>query len=74
MIVVLDAKRRLKVPAALAAALPGDYFDVRFDSEEDALVFHRLTRKESWFEVMKQCPVSPDDLPARRRSPRRRKL
>ena len=56
--------------AALAASL-----DARFDAEEDALVFRRLPRKESWLEVLKACPVSPDDVPRRRRAPaRRRKL
>ena len=33
MVVTLDAKRRLTVPAALAPAMPGDYFDARFDPE-----------------------------------------
>jgi len=75
MIVTLDAKRRLTVPAGLAPASPGDYFDARFDAEEDALVFRRLPGKESWLTVLKACPVSPDDVPRRRRAPaRRRKL
>jgi hypothetical protein len=75
MIVTLDAKRRLTVPAALAPASPGDYFDARFDAEEDAFVFRRLAGKESWLTVLKACPVSPDDVAPRRRSPaRRRKL
>lgn len=34
MIVTLDAKRRLTVPADLAPAKPGDYFEARFDAEE----------------------------------------
>lgn len=68
MVVTLDAKRRLTVPAALAPAQPGDYFDVHFDAEEDALVFRRLPRRENWLAVMKDCPVSPDDVPPRRRS------
>ena len=75
MIVTLDAKRRLTVPAGLAPASPGDYFDARFDAEEDAPVFRRLPGKESWLAVLKACPVSPDDVPRRRRAPaRRRKL
>ena len=75
MIVTLDAKRRLTVPAGLATASPGDYFDARFDADEDALVFRRLPRKKSWFTVLKACPVSPDNVPRRRRAPaRRRKL
>jgi hypothetical protein len=75
MVVTLDAKRRLTVPAALAPAKPGDYFDARFDAEEDAIIFRRLGGRENWLTVMKACPVSPDDVPARRRLPaRRRKL
>ena len=75
MIVTLDAKRRLTVPAALAPASPGDYFDARFDAEEDAIVFRRLAGTEDWLAVLKACPVSPDHLPPRRREPAsRRKL
>jgi hypothetical protein len=75
MIVTLDAKRRLTVPAALAPASPGDYFDAHFDPEEDTLVFRRLAGTENWLAVLKACPVSPDDVPARRRAPAlRRKL
>ena len=75
MVVTLDAKRRLTVPAALAPAKPGDYFDARFDAEEDAIIFRRLGGRESWLAVMRECPVSPDDVPPRRRSPaKRRKL
>jgi hypothetical protein len=75
MVVTLDAKRRLTVPAVLAPASPGDYFDASFDAEEDALVFRRLPRRENWLDVLKACPVSPEDMPPRRRAPaRRRKL
>ena len=75
MIVTLDAKRRLTVPTSLAPASPGDYFEAHFDAEEDALVFRRLAGKEDWLTVLKACPVSPDDVPPRRREPaRRRKL
>jgi hypothetical protein len=75
MIVTLDAKRRLTVPTSLAPASPGDYFDASFDAEEDALVFRRLASKEDWLAVLKACPVSPDDVPPRRRElVRRRKL
>ena len=75
MIVTLDAKRRLTVPTGLAPASPGDYFDAHFDAEEDTLVFRRLAGKEDWLAVLKACPVSPDDVPPRRREPaRRRKL
>jgi hypothetical protein len=75
MIVTLDAKRRLTVPAALATTSPGDYFDARFDADEDAIVFRRLAAKEDWLAVLKACPVSMDDVPPRRRKrARRRKL
>ncbi|HYL73897.1 MAG TPA: hypothetical protein VEU96_06805 [Bryobacteraceae bacterium] len=59
MIVTLDSKRRLTVPAGLAPASPGDYVDARFDAEEDAVMFRRLPGKESWLAVLKACPVSP---------------
>ena len=40
-----------------------------------AIVFRRLGGHESWLTVMKECPVSPDDVPPRRRAPaKRRKL
>ena len=73
MIVTLDAKRRLSVPVALAPAAPGDYFEARFDAEEDTLVFRRLAGKENWLAVLKSCPVSLDDVPARRSAPARRR-
>ena len=75
MVVILDSKRRLTVPVALAPASPGDNFDARFDAEEDAIVFRRLAGKEDWLAVLKECPVSMDDVPSRRReTARRRKL
>lgn len=75
MIVTLDAKRRLTVPAGVAPTAPGDYFEVSFDSEEDAIVFRRLPGKADWLSVLKECPVSMDDLPPRRRElSRRRRL
>jgi len=77
MIVTLDSKRRLTVPASLAPASPGEYFDARFDAEEDAIIFRRLPEKgkQDWLAVVKECPVSMDDVPPRRReSARRRKL
>ena len=75
MIVTLDSKRRLTVPVALAAAAPGDYFDARFDPEEDSIVFRRVSVKGDWLAVLRECPVPMDDVPPRRRElPRRRKL
>lgn len=74
MVVTLDAKRRLTVPAALAPARPGDVFEADFDAEEDAIVFRRLARKADWLAVLEDCPVPMDDLPARRRETFRSKL
>jgi len=75
MSVTLDSKRRLNVPTSLAPASPGEYFDAQFDEEEDAIVFRRLAGKEDWLAVLKECPVSTDDMPPRRREiARRRKL
>jgi hypothetical protein len=75
MVVTLDSKRRLTVPAALAPATPGDYFDAQFDAEEDVLIFRRISTNTDWLAVLKECPVSMDDVPTRRRElPRRRKL
>jgi hypothetical protein len=71
MVVTLDAKRRLTVPAALAPTKPDDYFDACFDPEEDAIVFRRIGGHGSWLTVMKECPVSPDEVPPRRRAPGR---
>jgi hypothetical protein len=63
------------VPRTLAPASPGDYFDARFDADENAIVFRRLAGKEDWLAVLKACPVSMDDVPPRRReTARRRKL
>ena len=75
MIVTLDSKRRLTLPAALMPARPGQAFDARFDADEDALVFRRLPEKEDWLDVLAQCPVGIDDVPPRRRElPKKRKL
>ena len=73
MILILDAKRRLTVPSALAPASPGDCFDARFDAEEDEIVLKRLARRENWLDVLKACPVSPDDVPPQRKAPARRR-
>ena len=67
MIVTLDAKRRVSIPAALAPAAPGDQFDASFDAEDDVVMLRRIKRKSNWLEIWKQCPVSMDDLPPRRR-------
>ena len=75
MLVTLDSKRRLTVPTTLAPTAPGDYFDAQFDAEEDTLVFRRIATNSDWLAVLKECPVSMDDLPPRRRAlPRHRNL
>ncbi len=75
MIVTLDDKRRVSIPAALAPATPGDQFDASFDAEEDMVLLRRVKRKSGWLAVWKQCPVPMDDLPPRSRElPKKRKL
>ena len=75
MIVVLDAKRRLMVPLALAPARPGDFFEAVFEPDEDTLIFRRVAPDKDWLTVLKECPVDMDDLPPRRKElPRRRKI
>jgi bifunctional DNA-binding transcriptional regulator/antitoxin component of YhaV-PrlF toxin-antitoxin module len=75
MIVTLDAKRRLIIPAKVAPARPGDQFDAVFDAEEDAVILRRVPRKKSWLEVLKSCPVPMDDVPLRSRElPKKVKL
>lgn len=74
MIVTLDAKRRLTVPAGVMSARPGDHFLVDFDREEDALVYRRVATEPDWLELLKACPVPMDDLPRRRRQYFRSKL
>jgi len=73
MIVTLDAKRRLSVPVALAPVKAGEYFEAVFDAEDDAIVFRRLALGADWLAVLKECPVSIDDVPPRRRAPPRRR-
>ncbi len=75
MIVTLDAKRRVSIPAGLAPATPGDQFDASFDAEDDVVILRRVKRKANWLEVWRQCPAPMDDLPPRSRElPRRKKL
>jgi hypothetical protein len=66
MIVTLDSKRRLTIPVSVAAASPGDAFEVTFDADEDAFVFRRVAANADWLEVLKACPVPMDDVPPRR--------
>ena len=83
MLLKLDSKRRLTIPANLAPFAPGDYFLAFYDQREDEIMFKRLKlptkprskRKLNWLEVLKQCPASMDDLPPRSRElPKKRKL
>ena len=75
MIVTLDAKRRVSIPAALAPAAPGDQFEASFDAEDDVVVLRRVAKKPDWLEVLKSCPVPMDDLPPRSRElPKKLKL
>ena len=74
MIVTLDSKRRLTVPAGVMPAKPGDHFLVDFDAEDDALVYRRVASETDWLEVLKACPVPMQDLPRRRREYFRSKL
>jgi len=75
VIVTLDSKRRVSIPAALAPATPGDEFDASFDAEDDVVILRRVKRKSDWLEVWKQCPVPMDDLPSRSRElPKKLKL
>ena len=51
MILTLDAKRRLTLPATLVPAQPGDHFQAEFDPEEDAVVFRRIPKRADWLSV-----------------------
>jgi hypothetical protein len=75
MILTLDAKRRLTLPASLVAARPGDHFKAEFDPDEDTLVFRRIASHADWLQILKACPVKIDNLPRRSREyPKRRRL
>ena len=75
MIVTLDDKLRVSLPAALTPAAPGDQFDASFDAEEDVVTLSRVAKKPDWLEVLRSCPVPMDDLPPRSRElPKKLKL
>jgi hypothetical protein len=75
MILTLDAKRRLTLPAGLVRARPGDHFHAEFDAEEGTVVFRPISQKSDWLSVLRNCPVKMDKLPPRRREfARRQKL
>jgi len=67
MLITMDAKRRLTVPAVAEDFRPGDTFEARFDLEESEIVFRKINTRESWVDVMMRCPVPIDDLSARSR-------
>jgi bifunctional DNA-binding transcriptional regulator/antitoxin component of YhaV-PrlF toxin-antitoxin module len=67
MFLKLDVKRRLTIPAKLAATAPGDYFEARYDAAEDTIIFRRLKRKATWLDVLKECPVAMEPVPERGR-------
>ena len=48
MIVTLDAKRRVSIPAALAPAVPGDRFEASFDAEDDTVLLQHLAKSAAW--------------------------
>ena len=75
MILTLDAKRRLTVPATLAPVVPGDAFEARFNAEENEIVFRRITGTGDWLAILSECPMRMDNLPRRRlQAPKRRML
>jgi bifunctional DNA-binding transcriptional regulator/antitoxin component of YhaV-PrlF toxin-antitoxin module len=75
VIVTLDAKHRLIVPAALVKTQPGEQFEALYDDDDDIITLRRVKRKANWLEVWKQCPVPMDDLPPRSRElPKKLKL
>ena len=75
MVVTLDAKHRVSIPAALAPTSPGDQFDASCDPDEDVVILRRIKRKTNWLDIWKQCPVPMDDLPPRSREmPKKIKL
>lgn len=67
MIVTLDSKRRVSLPASLAPAKPGDQFDATFDADDDVVILRRVPRKKDWLKVLEECPVPMNDLPRRSR-------
>lgn len=63
MVVTLDAKRRVSIPAALAPAIPGDQFEAILDAEDDTVILRRLARNPNWLAAWKQCPAPMDGPP-----------
>jgi len=83
MLLKLDSKRRLTIPATVAPFAPGDYFVAFYDKHDDEITFKRVKlkiggktkRKINWLEVWKQCPVPMNDItPRSRERPKKRKF
>ena len=67
MIIRMDSKRRLTLPASVAPAMPGDAFEATFDADEDTVTFRRVAAQGDWLAVLGECPVSMDDVSPRRK-------
>ncbi len=75
MLIRMDSKRRLTLPASVAPAMPGDTFEATFDADEDTVTFRRVAAQRDWLAVLAECPVPMDDVPPRRKEfARRREL
>ena len=75
MIVTLDAKRRVSLPAMLTPAKPGDQFEATVDADDGTVTLRRIPPKKNWIDVMEACPEPIDDLPHRSREmPKERHL
>lgn len=68
MIIRMDSKRRLTLPASVAPAMPGDAFEATFDADEDVVTFRRVAAQLDWLAVLAECPVSMDEIPPRRKN------
>jgi hypothetical protein len=73
VVITLDAKRRLTVPAALAPVKPRDYFDAHFDAERES---HQRPRQQPWQLsgqrrglINRERPFGSDRLQARHLDP-----
>ena len=50
-------------------------YESLYDEDEDKFDLRRVTRKLTWLDVLKQCPVPMDDIPPRSRElPKKIKL
>lgn len=72
--------RPIRAQPTFAASKPrmlfeGSYLASQFPQMGTAyaIIFRRLAGKEDWLAVLKDCPVSMDDVPPRRRAPARRR-